>query len=72
MLRAPFYGPAGSYEENCNAGPLKFSIGGVGGVVKTEDYKEYRDAGADSVMTSTGAMWNPYLVKEIKEEYSNA
>ncbi len=45
----------------------KFSITGVGGVMTPEDYKEYRDAGADVVMSATGAMWNPDLVKEIKE-----
>ncbi len=45
----------------------KYVIIGVGGVVKPEDYKEYRDAGADIVMSATGAMWNPYLAKEIKK-----
>lgn len=49
-----------------------FSIEGVGGVLSPEDYKEYRDAGADSVMSATGAMWNPYLAQEIKKKYSNA
>mgnify|MGYP001580527237 CR=1 FL=1 len=51
---------------------FKFSIEGVGGVVTPKDYKEYRDAGADSIMSATGAMWNPYLAKEIKEAYPNA
>lgn len=51
---------------------FKFSIEGVGGVLTPKDYKEYRDAGADSVMSATGAMWNPYLAKEIKEAYPNA
>lgn len=46
-----------------------FALEGVGGVTVPEDYKEYRDAGADSVMTATGAMWNPLLAKEIKEAY---
>lgn len=45
----------------------KFHIEGVGGVVKAEDYKEFTDAGADSVMSATGAMWNPLLAQEIKE-----
>jgi len=49
-----------------------FAIEGVGGVVAPEDYKTYREAGADSVMSATGAMWNPYLAKEIKEAYPNA
>ncbi|PIR83933.1 diguanylate cyclase [Candidatus Kaiserbacteria bacterium CG10_big_fil_rev_8_21_14_0_10_51_14] len=49
-----------------------FSIEGVGGVITPKDFKEYRDAGADVVMSATGAMWNPYLAKEIKEAYPNA
>lgn len=44
---------------------LKFSIVGVGGVTKTQDYSEYRSSGADAVMAATGAMWNPYLAQEI-------
>lgn len=48
-----------------------FSLEGVGGVTVPEDYQEYRDAGADVVMTATGAMWNPHLAKEIKEAYPN-
>ena len=51
---------------------FKFSIEGVGGVLTPEDYKAYRDAGADSVMSATGAMWNPYLAQEIKEKYPDA
>lgn len=49
-----------------------FSLEGVGGVRSPEDFKKYRDAGADVVMSATGAMWNPYLAKEIKEAYPNA
>ncbi len=44
-----------------------FSIIGVGGVMNADDFFEYREAGADAVMSATGAMWNPYLAKEIKE-----
>lgn len=44
-----------------------FAIDGVGGVTTPEDYQEYREAGADSVMTATGAMWNPFLAQEIKK-----
>ena len=51
---------------------MKYSIVGVGGVTVPKDFKEYRDAGADVVMSATGAMWNPYLAKEIKEAYPNA
>src|SRR3989344_5256259 len=45
----------------------KFSITGVGGVTRAEDYFEYRKAGADAVMSATGAIWNPLLAQEIKE-----
>ncbi|MDP1690317.1 MAG: diguanylate cyclase, partial [bacterium] len=45
----------------------KFNITGVGGVTKVEDYFEYRKAGADAVMSATGAMWNPLLAQEIKK-----
>ena len=48
---------------------LSFKIVGVGGVTTPKDFREYRDAGADVVMSATGAMWNPYLAKEIKEAY---
>jgi len=48
---------------------LKFTIIGVGGVTTPQDFREYRDAGADVVMSATGAMWNPYLAKEIKDAY---
>lgn len=45
-----------------------YSIIGVGGVTTPEDFKEYRDAGADAVMSATGAMWNPYLARDIKRD----
>jgi dihydroorotate dehydrogenase len=44
-----------------------FQIIGVGGVGSTLDFDEYRLAGADAVMSATGAMWNPTLAREIKE-----
>ncbi|OGI67779.1 hypothetical protein A2738_00485 [Candidatus Nomurabacteria bacterium RIFCSPHIGHO2_01_FULL_42_15] len=44
-----------------------YAIIGVGGVVTADDFFEYRNAGADIVMSATGAMWNPHLAKEIKE-----
>lgn len=46
----------------------KLSIIGVGGVMETQDYFEYMAAGADAVMSATGAMWNPYLAAEIKQK----
>lgn len=51
---------------------MKYTIVSSGGVTVPQDFKEYRDAGADMVMTATGAMWNPYLAKEIKEAYPDA
>ncbi len=50
----------------------RFAIIGVGGVTTPKDFKQYREAGADVVMSATGAMWNPYLAKEIKEAYPDA
>lgn len=47
---------------------LTTKIIGVGGVMKLEDYFEYREAGADCVMSATGAMWNSYLAREIKQK----
>lgn len=47
---------------------MKFSIEGIGGVMNANDYFEYKKAGTDSVMSATGAMWNPYLAQEIKEK----
>lgn len=46
----------------------KYTIIGVGGVTIADDFFEYRNAGADIVMSATGAMWNPYLAKEIKNK----
>lgn len=45
---------------------LDYTIVGVGGVSALADYSDYRKAGADAVMSATGAMWNPYLAQEIK------
>ncbi|MBI0132748.1 hypothetical protein [Snodgrassella sp. W8132] len=44
-----------------------FAIIGVGGVSCTEHYQAYRAAGADAVMSATGAMWNSQLAIEIKK-----
>lgn len=46
-----------------------FAIIGCGGVMNPVDFKSYRERGADVVMSATGAMWNPYLAKEIREMY---
>lgn len=47
---------------------MKFAIVGVGGVSSAEDFRKYRAAGADAVMSATGAMWNPNLAREIKND----
>lgn len=44
---------------------LDFTIVGVGGVVRLEDYRAYREAGANAVMSATGAMWNANLARDI-------
>jgi len=43
----------------------RFKIMGVGGVVVPEDFGMYMSNGADYVMSATGAMWNPYLARDI-------
>lgn len=45
-----------------------FIVIGTGGVTTPADYKEYINAGADAVMSATGAMWNTDLAKEVKAE----
>jgi dihydroorotate dehydrogenase len=45
---------------------LSFQIIGVGGVMTPDDFKQYRQAGADVVMSATGAMWSPNLASEVK------
>ncbi len=47
---------------------FSYSITGVGGVTRPQDYVVYRKAGADCVMSATGAMWNPLLAQQIKEQ----
>ena len=47
---------------------MKFALVGVGGVMSVSDYKAYRQAGADAVMSATGAMWQPGLGKEIFQD----
>ncbi len=47
---------------------FSYTIIGVGGVMNPDDFFEYREAGADIVMSATGAMWNPYLARDIKEK----
>ncbi|AEI38074.1 tRNA-dihydrouridine synthase [Zymomonas mobilis] len=44
-----------------------FVIVGVGGVNHPDHYKAYIKAGANAVMSATGAMWNPLLALDIKK-----
>jgi dihydroorotate dehydrogenase (NAD+) catalytic subunit len=45
-----------------------FAIVGVGGVSDAATYERYRHAGADAVMSATGAMWNARLAQQIKAD----
>ena len=47
---------------------LRYAVVGVGGVTEAKDYAEYRAAGADAVMSATGAMWRPDLAEEIWQQ----
>lgn len=47
---------------------LDFAIIGVGGVVSPDNYQAYREAGADAVMSATGAMWDARLAQRIKAD----
>lgn len=49
---------------------MKYMVISTGGVTTPADYAEYKNAGADVVMSATGAMWNPYLAEEIKKTTS--
>lgn len=40
---------------------------GVGGFNAVEDYPDFREAGADFVMSATGAMWDPFLAYHVKQ-----
>jgi dihydroorotate dehydrogenase len=46
---------------------MNYTIVGVGGVTSVEDYLNYKQAGADAVMSATQAMWNGNLAKNILE-----
>lgn len=48
-----------------------FTLVGVGGVTKPEDYYSYRQAGADAVQSAAGAMWRPMLAQEIIHRENN-
>lgn len=48
-----------------------FAIIGVGGVSSAQHYQDFMAAGANAVMSATGAMWNPHLAFMIKKAQSN-
>lgn len=53
------------------ANNYSYELVGIGGVMTSQDYFDYRNAGADCVQAATGAMWNPHLAYDIwKEENS--
>lgn len=54
----------------CAQENMGYKIIGVGGVTKPEDYSTYLNAGADAVMSATGAMWNPQLGAEVYKQIS--
>lgn len=45
---------------------VPFTIVGVGGVMSAEHDAQYRAAGADAVMSATGAMWRASLGAEVR------
>lgn len=45
-----------------------FTVIGVGGVTNPQDFFDYQEAGADVVMSATGAMWDPQLAIKIKRQ----
>jgi dihydroorotate dehydrogenase (NAD+) catalytic subunit len=45
----------------------KYKIIGLGGVLSSNDFNEYRQAGADTVMSVTGSMWDSLLARKIKD-----
>lgn len=51
---------------------LDVAVVGVGGVTDADDYLLYRAAGADAVMSATGAMWRPTLGREVHEAHDAA
>ena len=67
----PFVAPVSTWSAGSPPSVKKlgfdFAIVGVGGVIRPDDYKAYREAGANAVMSATGAMWDANLAREIKE-----
>jgi len=49
-----------------------FSLVGVGGVMTPADADAYLEAGAEVVMSATGAMWDPYLAAKWRAAHAGA
>jgi len=49
-----------------------FALVGVGGIMTPEDADAYLEAGADAVMSATGAMWDPYLAQKWRRAHGLA
>lgn len=49
-----------------------FSLVGVGGIMTPADADAYLEAGADAVMSATGAMWDPYLAAKWRAAHGLA
>jgi dihydroorotate dehydrogenase (NAD+) catalytic subunit len=45
---------------------LKFEIISIGGVLTAKDFLDYKNLGANAVLSGTGAMWNPNLAADVK------
>lgn len=45
-----------------------FMLSSVGGIVCPDDINDYLNAGADIVMSATGAMWNPMLAHDWQRQ----
>lgn len=50
---------------------LKFEVVGIGGVMTSADFQDYREAGADVVQSVTAAMWNANLAEQVKQTLSD-
>ena len=47
---------------------LGLTLMGVGGITLPEHFKDFFEAGADSALTATGLMWDPYLAARYHEQ----
>ncbi|HEY4522462.1 MAG TPA: hypothetical protein VJH91_02400 [Candidatus Paceibacterota bacterium] len=69
MLHPPVFDPNKMYYENWEHGPFNRFADGV--VVPTPSEARFSFFN-EKINYPTGAMWNPYLAKEIKAAYPDA